>query len=300
MVARLPAMKPVFGPSVSFHKEKKIAPLVKWIGGKRKLAPLIVDRLPFTVEGTYFEPFAGGAAVFCELWNKGRIKGRVVLADHNRDLMNLYSNIRTGPEHLLNSLREYEEKYKSENGAEALYYQERDAWNAGGRAASRFVFLKQTAFNGLWRVNQKGELNAAWGKYENPLLVNEANVLAWYDALRDARLFYGDTLAWNGLPEPQAGDVVYLDPPYVGTFDRYTDGGFNDEQQERLLTLCAEWTKKGVVVAYSNSAEAEPLVRKVWPKAHIEFFTTTYNVNRDGAGRSGKKELFAVGGRYGQ
>lgn len=294
-------MKPVFGSAaVVFNKPRaEVTPLVKWIGGKRKLAPQIVARLPLAIEGTYFEPFCGAAAVFCELWNTGRIKGNVVLADHNRDLMNLYSKIKSGPEHLLASLREYEAKYQKDNraGAEALYYQEREAWNSGQRTAARFVFLKQTAFNGLWRVNQKGELNAAWGKYETPLLVNEANINAWYDAMfRNTRLFYGDSLAWNGLPEPKAGDVIYLDPPYVGTFDRYTDGGFTDEQQERLLTLCAEWTRRGIVVAYSNSAEAEPLVRRVWPEAKIEFFTTTYNVNRDGAGRSGKVELFAIGG----
>jgi len=287
------AMQAVFST-----KRTQISPLVKWVGGKRKLASQIVARLPTSINGTYFEPFCGAAAVFCELWNTGRIRGKAVLADHNSDLMSLYSKTQTGTEHLLNSLREYEDKYQRDNrsGAEALYYQEREEWNRGGKGAARFVFLKQTAFNGLWRVNQKGGMNAAWGKYETPLLVNEPNILAWYDALFDVRLFNGDTLAWNGLPEPKAGDVVYLDPPYVGTFDRYTDGGFTAEQQERLLTLCAEWTRKGVVVAYSNSAEAEPLVRRVWPEATLEFFTTTYNVNRDGAGRSGKVELFAIGG----
>jgi DNA adenine methylase len=292
-------MKPVFGPTAtSFKVRKEITPLVKYIGGKRKLAPQIVSRLPAVIEGTYFEPFAGAAAVFCELWNTGRIRGKAVLADHNSDLMSLYSKIRTGTEHLLNSLREYEEKYQRDNrsGAEALYYQEREEWNRGGKCAARFVFLKQTAFNGLWRVNQKGGMNAAWGKYETPLLVNEPNILAWYDALFDVRLFDGDTLAWNGLPEPKAVDVVYLDPPYVGTFDRYTDGGFTTEQQERLLALCADWTRKGATVAYSNSAEAEPLVRRIWPEAKVEFLTTTYSVNRDGAGRSGKVELLAIGG----
>ena len=295
-------MRPIFGPAAdvvpSMKERKPIAPLIKWIGGKRKLAPQIVARLPAVIDGTYFEPFCGAAAVFCELWNTGRIGGKSVLADHNSDLINLYSKIRSGPEFLLATLREYEEKYQQDNrsGAEALYYQEREAWNRGLKDAARFVFLKQTAFNGLWRVNQKGGMNAAWGKYENPLLVNEPNILAWYDALRDTRLFYGDTLAWNGIPEPKAGDVIYLDPPYVGTFDGYTSGGFTDEQQERLLVLCAEWTRKGVVVAYSNSAEAEPLVRRVWPEAKVEFFTTRYSVNRDGAGRSGKVELFAIGG----
>lgn len=267
---------------------------MKWVGGKRKLAPEILKHLPKVIEGTYYEPFAGGAAIFCALWNKNSIRGRVVLADQNPDLMSLYNDVRQSPGKLVEDLKKYEHSYRA-GDASQLYYQERERWNAGERSAARFVFLKQTAFNGLWRVNQRGELNAAWGKYPSPLLCDEGNIKAWNTALQAAQLLHVNALTWDA--KPKAGDVVYVDPPYVGTFDRYTDNGFTDEQQKLLVMKLATWSRQGAVVAYSNSAEAEPLVRKLWPEARIIQLETTYNVNRDGAGRSGKKELLAVTAR---
>ena len=118
----------------------KLQPLVKWIGGKRKLAPQIVERMPLVIEGTYFEPFAGAAAVFCSLWNAERIKGSVVLADHNRDLIALYGQVRDEPQTLLACLRAYDDEYRSGDAqqTEALYYRVRDEWNAGQKTPARF------------------------------------------------------------------------------------------------------------------------------------------------------------------
>jgi site-specific DNA-adenine methylase len=118
--------------------------------------------------------------------------------------------------------------------------------------------------------------------------------MAWHDAMQRVSLYVGDTLAW-AMPTPVRGDIVYLDPPYVGTFDGYTSDGFNNEQQDRLLTMASGWTANGVVVAYSNSGEAEERVRRLWPAANVEFFSTSYTVNRDPEGRKGKRELFAIG-----
>lgn len=285
--------------------DSKLQPLVKWIGGKRKLAQKIVAHMPDTVEGTYFEPFAGAAAVFCTLWNAGRIKGNVVLADHNRDLIALYAQVRDDPQTLIANLVAYDDEYRSGDAkqTEALYYRVRAEWNAGEHTPSRFVFLKQTAFNGLWRVNKAGKLNAAWGKYGHraahgiqkelsPCILDEPNITAWHGALQGVALFQGDTLAWT-MPTPASGDVVYLDPPYVGTFDGYTADGFSDAQQDRLLTMAADWSGAGAFVAYSNSGEAEERVRRLWPDVNVEFFSTSYTVNRDPEGRKGKLELFA-------
>ena len=271
-----------------------MTPLVKWIGGKRKLAQKIVAHMPDTVEGTYFEPFAGAAAVFCTLWNAGRIKGNVVLADHNRDLIALYAQVRDDPQTLIANLVAYDDEYRSGDAkqTEALYYRVRAEWNGGEHTPSRFVFLKQTAFNGLWRVNKAGKLNAAWGKYDDPSILDEPNITAWHGALQGVALFQGDTLAWT-MPTPASGDVVYLDPPYVGTFDGYTADGFSDAQQDRLLTMAADWSGAGAFVAYSNSGEAEERVRRLWPDVNVEFFSTSYTVNRDPEGRKGKLELFA-------
>jgi DNA adenine methylase len=220
----------------------------------------------------------------------------------------LYQQIQRDPEQLIAQLKEYQRKYHSSTRAEAsaLYYAERDAWNNGfwsddeGQCPSRFVFLKQTAFNGLWRVNTKGKLNAAWGKYgfaedgsvtRMPLICDEENIRAWHTALRGATLLANDMLTLE-LPV-KAGDVVYLDPPYVETFNQYTTDGFSIAQHEMLLDMAAKWSKLGATVVYSNSPEAEPLVRKIWPSATIDWLTTSYTVNRSAEGRAGKRELLA-------
>ncbi len=279
-----------------------LKPPVKWVGGKRKLAPAIVTRFPERVTGTYFEPFVGAAAVFCELWNAGRIVGPSVFVDHNDDLIELYRQMKSQPDLLIAELRRYEAEYQ-QGSAEAtadLYYRVRTEWNAGQHTPARFVFLKQTAFNGLWRVNQQGKMNAAWGKYGHrtpqesmPAIVDEENIRNWHAVLQQVTLISGDALTLTSFT-PGTGDAVYLDPPYVGTFDGYTDAGFSDAQQEQLLALAQQWTQRGAFVAYSNSTEAEEKVRRCWPVALVDFLSTSYTINRDASGRSGKRELLAV------
>lgn len=295
-------MQPIFGPKQPLTTIS-IVPAVKWIGGKRKLVSQLIQHMPASVRGSYFEPFAGGAAVFCELVSTGRITGRSVLADHNIDLMALYRQMKSKPDGLISELWAYDKEYKggTREQASALYYRERDAWNAGDHRPSRFVFLKQTAFNGLWRVNKQGQLNAAWGKYGFPdegtktqsvLICNEPNIRAWNLALKNTELLSGDSLAPDFL-KVKRGDVVYLDPPYYSTFTGYTHEGFTNAQQEQLLLLAAEWSAGGATVVYSNSPESEAHVRRLWPKATIEWVTTSYTVNRSAEGRAGKKELIA-------
>ena len=274
----------------------KLNTLVKWIGGKGKLAPFILEKMPKRIEGTYFEPFVGGGGLFCALVSAGRIQGDVVLADNNRDLMSLYEQVRDDPKQLIDDLRAYEKRYYDGDVAarSSLYYEVRGEWNAGLRSPARFAFLKQTAFNGLWRVNKQGDLNAAWGKYERPKILDADGIRAWHKALYGATLCTGDAVEWDWTIGrlPTRGDVVYLDPPYAGTFGGYTREGFGLAQQTRLLDLARRFSEGGAFVGYSNSLAVEALLRLVWP-CHVERLQTSYTVSRDATRRSGKEELFA-------
>lgn len=279
-------------------------PLVKWIGGKTKLAPKILERMPSKIEGTYFEPFVGGGAVFCALYNAGRIAGHVVLNDNSPHMMKLLDVVRSNPLSLIEELRTYERRYADAptlESASNLYLAERDAWNDGHQAPARFVFLKQTSFNGLWRENKSGEMNAAWGKYgwraesgikhdQSPNILDEENILAWHGALQRCTLWRQDALLWK-MPKPEAGDVVYLDPPYLDTFDGYTAGGFSFADHAKLLSLVNEFRARGVHVVYSNSVGAEGLIAVSWPTGKIERVATSYTVNVDGEGRGREDEL---------
>lgn len=272
------------------QRPTQLLPLIKYVGGKRRLAPDILQRLP-TFSGTYWEPFCGGASVFCALYTAGRLPGRAMLADLNVDLVELYRQVRTHPADLLRLIAFLRRQYQVDGG-KATYARQRGYWNAGLRVPGQYVLLKQSSFNSLWRCNAAGHMNAPWGKYPKPALPDEATVMNWHHALQGVVLRAG---TYQETCRPKRGDLVYLDPPYVGTFTGYNAGGFSVEDQRALLRRIAGWHRKGVLVAYSNSLAAEPLVQDIWPEGTRHRLTTSYVVNRDGAGRKPVEELLVVG-----
>lgn len=275
-------------------------PLVKWVGGKARLASSIAEHVPMAFT-EYHEPFAGGAALFCELVNGEDLDAcsRVSLGDTNPDLMALYRMVQDarGVEKFKAAMWVYREQYENADpsGREKLYYESRDHWNGGGkgRDPARFVFLKQTAFNGLWRVNKKGELNASWGKYKTIGLPDDDNLDEWHQALQYVDLRTGP---YHELVV-DAGAVIYVDPPYYGTFDGYTPEGFTHADHVALLCQIWKWQNAGATVIYSNSMHEQlmPLVDLIWPDAQIQTLTTKYVVNTDGQGRTDVQEMLAVG-----
>lgn len=270
-----------------------IAPLVRYVGGKRKLAAQIVARAPREF-ARYVEPFCGGAAVFCELWNSGMLVGKhSVLNDVNPHLMRMYADLKHGPATFLENMQELQKSYQAD--PEKSYYAVRDIWNGEdpkkNRTAARYVFLKQASFNGLWRTSKTDKLNASWGKLAAPAWPTEAAVMAWSAALREVSLHCGTYRA----PSVGHGDLVYLDPPYVGTFDAYTAEGFDRLDNVQLLGWVHDAvTRGGAHVLYSNSMHALPLVQAFWPRGEVHVVDTTYAINSDGAGRANQQELLVV------
>src|SRR6185312_11302091 len=103
--------------------------------------------------------------------------------------------------------------------------------------AARFIFLNKTCFNGLYRVNRKGEFNVPFGRYTNPTICDAKGLRAASEALQRTVFKAGDFEAT--LKGVEAGDFVYLDPPYVpasatADFTGYTKGGFTMADQTRL------------------------------------------------------------------
>src|SRR4051812_40926327 len=147
------------------HFEAK--PIVKWAGGKSRLLPELLARVPRKI-GTYAEPFAGGAALFFALASEAergeRSIDRAILADRNEELVATYRAVKTDVEAVIELLR----GYRAERD---LFYQVRALPTSDlsdVQRAARFVFLNRTCFNGLWRVNSGGKFNVPFGKYKNP------------------------------------------------------------------------------------------------------------------------------------
>src|ERR1700722_2990428 len=203
-------------------QDNKAAPFLKWVGGKRGIINELKNRLPKKF-GSYYEPFIGGGALFFETKPK-----KAFLSDANLDLMLTYAVIKNNPDELIEKLKKHQ-KYHCE---EYYYWQrKKHSLEDSIEIAARMIYLNKTCFNGLWRVNKKGEFNVPMGSYTNPGILQEENIRACQAALQNATIEYKDYHRIN----PKAGDFCYFDPPYhprnETSFTAYAKNDFSEKDQ---------------------------------------------------------------------
>lgn len=264
-------------------------PIIKWAGGKRRLAEEIIYLFPDDYrDRRYHEPMLGGGAIFFRLEpSQGSVN------DVNPHLMNFYRIVRDRPDDLIESASQHE--YNDD-----YYYDARNRYNhddglSDVERAGMFLYFNKTAFNGLWRVNADGEFNAPIGGYDNPTIVPEDRIREASTVLEGFELYQEDFE--YVLEEANEGDLVYFDPPYqpvseTASFTDYTKGGFDEEDQKRLHATCVELDKMGVSFVLSNSY-AKP-VRDLYDNTKgfaVKSVTARRYINSDGEGRGPVKEI---------
>lgn len=226
-----------------------VNPILKWAGGKRSLIPAIISLFPKDYRKcTYHEPFFGGGAVFFKI---RPMSGSI--NDINHRLINFYKVVRDKPEELIALAKHY--KHNKEN-----YYKLRNRFNQPDLSdvedASLLLYLNKTAFNGLYRVNSKGEFNVPFGRYKNPKIVPERRIRAASRVLKNVEIFCTDFT--HIIEYSNERDIVYFDPPYqpvsqTANFTSYSSKGFGFDDQIRLRDTCVKLDEKGVLFVLSNS-----------------------------------------------
>lgn len=220
-------------------------PFLRWAGGKRWLLPHIVDLLPTTF-GTYLEPFAGSAALYYVLEPTP-----AVLGDSCRPLIETYEAVRDDVEGVLGHLAEWRVDRDTFDAVKAIGPQ------GVAADAARFIYLNHTCWNGLYRVNARGEFNVPYGRPKSQNTVDPENLRACARTLaRDTTLVAGDFEAV--AQRASAGDLVYLDPPYVtghnnNGFVDYNELLFGWSDQLRLARLASDLDARGVHLLISNA-----------------------------------------------
>ena len=238
----------------------QINPILKWVGGKRYLLDTIIKLMPKKWIN-YHEPFLGGGALYCHLFNLGLLdKKEIFLSDKNTDLMLTYSFIK-GMQSLIPDLLKKLDKLANEHNKENYYkIRNLDKTKKFNKLSdlektARFIYLNKTCFNGLCRYNSKGEFNAPIGDKVNPVLYTGDSILNLSKALWKAFLINSDFTII--LENTKKSDFVYLDPPYypiskTSNFTGYA-GNFHEEEQLRLFSVYKELSSRGVYVMESNS-----------------------------------------------
>lgn len=242
-----------------------LKPVVKWAGGKRQLLSIIDKNLPIELKKgeikTYIEPFLGGGAMFFHIVQNYNVE-KVILNDINKELMNVYRVIRDDVNSLIKYLKNVEDEYLylNDENRKKYFYNKRQDYNMNKKedveTAGKFIFLNRTCFNGLYRVNKKGEFNVPYGRYKNPTILDEVNLTNVSLVLKDVKLYSVDFENIKKYVDDKT--FVYFDPPYrpldaTSNFTSYSRSQFNDDEQKRLKNFYEKLDKKGAKLLLSNS-----------------------------------------------
>ena len=281
-----------------------VIPLLKWVGGKRELLPELRRFYEGLEFNNYFEPFFGGGSVYLDIIKSFGIEKRnqSYINDFNTDLVNLLKDVRENPNQVIEYLYELKNDYETND-----FYYIRDRFNGidrekritekyeGIKRSSSLLILNRTCFNGLYRVNKSGLFNVPSGKYKNPRLINEENILLFSSVLPPKENILN--IDFSQINNIQKDDLVYFDPPYqpinkTSSFTEYS-GSFGEDKQIELFNYFSELDKKGVFVILSNSST--DFIHDLYKEFDTFRVYCSQNINSKSDGRGKVEEVVVIG-----
>ncbi|ACF10804.1 DNA adenine methylase [Chlorobaculum parvum NCIB 8327] len=253
---------------------ESVKPFIRWAGGKQNLVSKLSENLPKEKFCSYFEPFVGAGSLF---FHNNFINSK--LSDINPHLINSYISIRESAEEVSDRLAFYKERVSEE-----YYYKLRDVFNKRKNhftidQAAIFIFLVHTSFNGIYRVNKKGEYNVPFGKAK-PAIPDSSHLLKIQSKLKGAIITNG--MYEDILTNVKRNDFVYFDPPYpplneTSFFQHYSIDKFPNKQQIELSEYARELSNLGSFVMISNAET--PMIIKLYKDWNIKRVSAYRYVN---------------------
>ena len=263
-----------------------VKPILKWAGGKAQLLGELLPKVPASYN-RYIEPFVGGGALFFALHPESAL-----ISDSNPELINAYRQVAKNVDQVIRCLATYQ------NTQEAFYVVRGLDWSTlpPAEAAARTIYLNKTCYNGLYRVNRKGQFNVPYGRYNNPKICDADALYAASVALRQTEILCGDyMLVLEYYAKP--GDFIFLDPPYLpvseySDFKRYTKEQFYEEDHVELAKAVMRMHERGCHILLTNSNH--PLVHELYAPFNIEVIQTKRYISRSGDKRRGEDAIVSI------
>lgn len=261
-------------------------PVLKWAGGKQQMVEILMANSPKKYN-KYIEPFIGGGALFFAIQ-----PSEGIISDSNPELINLYKVVANDVELLIELLKEMKNTEEDFYRIRALDTSKMSTVEQ----AARTIYLNKTCYNGLYRVNRKGQFNSPYGKYKKPNICDEDNLRIASNVLKLSTIVQGDyKKVLQDYAEP--GDFVFLDPPYLpvakyADFKRYTKEQFYEEDQYELAEEVNRLAELGCNILLTNSNH--PLVHRLYGKYKISVHQTKRHINSDASKRTGEDVLVKI------
>lgn len=271
----------------------KLAPFVKWAGGKRQLLLELTARMP-DAYGRYFEPFVGGGALLLHLQPE-----RAVINDVNPQLVNAYRQLQKNADAVIAEVRRLDSR-KCDND---YYLNVRSAYNAmiaahryDAESAAAMIWISKHCFNGLYRVNSKGLFNTPFNGKTSGVSMNEENLLGVGEYLYKAQVDIREVDFEDACADVTSDDFVFFDSPYIPStkteaFTDYTQRGFGDADHKRLASLYRHLNREGAKMLLSN--RNVPLVYELYDGFRIDMVNVRRSINPNASGRKGQEVIIA-------
>jgi len=269
---------------------KEIPTFVKWAGGKKQLLKQFNKFFPEKIE-RFYDIFVGGGAVAFYVIQKYKPQ-EVFISDNNKELIDTYEVIRDDLEELIKILKEHKKKHNKE-----YFYKVREQKPESlskVERTGRFIYLNKSCFNGLYRVNSKGEFNVPIGSSKNPAILPEEDLRLISKLLKNVTIKH---MSFEEILQyAKKGDFIYLDPPYYPlkkqSFTTYTTGKFLEEKQKKLAEVFRELNKRGCKLMLSNSDT--DFIKNLYKGYYIHIVKASRMINCIGEKRGKINELVVL------
>ena len=303
-------------------KDNNAKPFLKWAGGKKQIKKCVEKYLPKQLKDgkikNYFEPFLGGGAIFFHVVSEFKIE-HAYLSDINKDLILTYEVVKDSPEELILELESFSEKFEDTDNRKSVYYDVREKFNDDLKdfdyytlfvehntsqehivRASQMIFLNRTCFNGLYRVNKRGEFNVPIGSYKNPRICDEDNIMKVSEVLNKNVNIECKDYSKQDETLINENAFFYLDPPYLPikktSFTSYNSTDFGRKEQIELSKFCKKIDDNNGKFLLSNSKPPMDFFKKTYgnlnlKKCNHKKIDARRSINSDGNKRGVIKEL---------
>lgn len=254
------------------ERARSAAPVAPWLGGKKRLHPIIIERIEAISHQTYVEPFVGMGGVFLRRRRRPKLE---VANDRNGEIVNLFRILQRHLPQLMEVMRF---SVASRREFERLRQTDPATLTDLERAA-RFLYLQRLAFGG----QVAGAFGVAPSHGPRFSLSRLEPLLEAAHERLEGVVF--ENLDWAELiPRYDTAETLfYLDPPYWGGEDDYGKGLFDRGQFTRLADQLA-----GLSGAFVLSINDRPEVRELFGQFHMEPVRLKYTIG-DGAAKDAQE-----------
>lgn len=239
---------------------------LRYPGGKGKLAPfmgLMINKMNIK-NGTYIEPFAGGAGVALMLLMEGYVDD-IVINDYDKAIYSVWRAIISEPENLVDRILDTPINIDEWKKQKEIYVEQNKKYSLDLAFAT--FFLNRTNRSGILKGGPIGgfEQTGNYGidaRYNAEKLVERIRAVAKYK--KHVKVYNKEIVSFieSVLPNYGQNSMTYFDPPYFNKGPELYKNFFDKEDHAKIAQLILNGVPGNWIITYDDTPEIIELYKQ--------------------------------------